>query len=67
MRKLNFTLESDIQLKEMNAHAIHVRKRSSCKKKKMVEQQDELESKRRDKGETESAWKIEEEGFDDLL
>ena len=51
----------------MNANAIHIRKRSSSKRKKSTEQQDDLELKRRDKGETESAWKIEEKGFDDLL
>ena len=51
----------------MNANAIHVRKRSSSKKKKSIEQHDDFESKRIDKEKTESAWKIEEEGFDDLL
>ena len=49
----------------MNASVIHVRKRSRSKKKGSEE--DGGEEKKIKTEEKESAWKIEEEGFDDLL
>lgn len=55
----------NVKFKEMNASVIHVRKRSYSKKK--VSEENGGEEKKIKVEEKESAWKIEEEGFDDLL